>query len=86
MIPRYQRILFWILAGASLVMALVLLRGCEQTREKLTRRRNETPLAAPVAAPSQTIHLALADDTDGSITLADRDIALPPAPTPCSPV
>jgi len=77
MIPRYQRILFWILGCATLLMALVLLRGCEQAREKLTRPRDETPLAAPVASASETVHLAMADDTDGSITLVDRDIALP---------
>jgi hypothetical protein len=77
MIPRYQRVLFWCLSGAILVMALVLLRGCEQTREKLTRHRDETPLAAPVATPSETVHLALANDATGSITLVDRDVALP---------
>ena len=77
MIPRYQRVMFWILSGAILVMALVLLRGCEQTREKLTRHRDETPLAAPVATPSETVQLALASDIDGSITLAEREIALP---------
>jgi hypothetical protein len=77
MIPRYQRILFWILAGAILLMALVLLRGCEQAREKLTRHRDETPLAAPVVTPSQTVHLALASDADGSIALVERDVALP---------
>ena len=77
MIPRYQRILFWILAGAILLMALVFLRGCEQAREKLTRHRDETPLAAPVATPSQTVHLALASDADGSITVVERDVALP---------
>ena len=81
MIPRYQRILFWILAGASLLMALFLLRGCEQAREKLTRHRDETPLAAPVASASQTVHLAMAGDADGSMTLADRDLALPAEPT-----
>jgi hypothetical protein len=58
-------------------MALVLLRGCEQTREKLTRHRDETPLAAPVATPSETVHLALANDATGSITLVERDVALP---------
>jgi hypothetical protein len=58
-------------------MALVLLRGCEQAREKLTRRQNETPLAAPVATASETVRLAMADDSDGSITLVDRDVALP---------
>ncbi len=77
MIPRYQRILFWILAGAITLMALFLLHGCEQAREKLTRHRDETPLAAPVAAPSASVQLALADDSDGSITLTPRDIALP---------
>jgi len=77
MIPRYQRILFWILAGATLLMALVLLRGCEQAREKLTRHRDETPLAAPVATASGTVRLAMANDVDGSITLEDRDLALP---------
>ncbi len=77
MIPRYQRILFWILAGAILLMALFLLHGCEQAREKLTRHRDETPLAAPVEAPSGAVRLALASDADGSITLTERDIALP---------
>jgi hypothetical protein len=81
MIPRYQRILFWVLTAAILLMALFMLRGCEQAREKLTRRRNETPLTAPVDAPSSSIRLALANDADGSIALADREIALPTEPT-----
>jgi hypothetical protein len=77
MIPRYQRILFWSLSGAILLMALVLLHGCEQAREKLTRHRDETPLAAPVATSSETVHLALANDATGSITLVEREVALP---------
>jgi hypothetical protein len=77
MIPRYQRILFWVLAGSILLMALVLLHGCEQAREKLTRQRNETPLTAPIDAPSGTVRLAMANDADGSITLVDREVALP---------
>jgi len=81
MIPRYQRILFWCLAIASLLMALFLIHGCEQTREKLTRHRDQTPLAAPVETPSQTVRLALANDADGSITLVERQIALPAEPT-----
>jgi hypothetical protein len=77
MIPRYQRILFWTLTAAILLMALFLLRGCRQAREKLTRQRDETPLAAPVITPSETFHLALASDADGSIVMVDREIALP---------
>lgn len=81
MIPRYQRVLFWILSGSIVLMALFLLHGCEQAREKLTRHRNETPLAAPVATPSETVRLAIADDATGSITMTDREIALPSEPT-----
>jgi hypothetical protein len=81
MIPRYQRILFWCLAVATLLMAAFLLHGCEQAREKLTRHRDETPLAAPVETPSQTMHLAMASDAGGSITMMDRQIALPAEPT-----
>src|ERR1019366_6678067 len=58
-------------------MAIFLLHGCEQAREKLTRHRDETPLAAPVATASETIHLAMADDADGSILLVEREVALP---------
>jgi Sporulation and spore germination len=76
-IPRYQRVLFWVLTGSILLMALFLLRGCRQAREKLTRQRDQTPMAAPVATGSETFHLALANDSDGSIAMADRQIALP---------
>jgi hypothetical protein len=58
-------------------MALVLLRGCEQAREKLTRHRDETPLAAPVATQNETVRLAVANDSDGSIVMVDREVALP---------
>ena len=77
MIPRYQRVLFWGLSVASLLMFVFLLHGCNQAREKLTRRRNETPLAAPVTAPSERVRLALADDATGRIVLTDRELALP---------
>jgi hypothetical protein len=81
MIPRYQRVLFWILSAAILLMALFLLHGCEQAREKLTRHRDETPLEAPVGTPSETVHLAMANDADGTITMVEREVALPQEPT-----
>jgi hypothetical protein len=77
MIPRYQRILFWSLTAAILLMAMVLLRGCEQAREKLTRHRDETPLAAPIVTASETVHLAMANDATGSITMVERQMPLP---------
>jgi hypothetical protein len=77
MIPRYQRVLFWTFSIAILLMTVFLLHGCEQTREKLTRHRNETPLAAPVAAPKETVRLALAEDVTGRIIMSQREVALP---------
>jgi hypothetical protein len=77
MIPRYQRILFWSLLNAILLMFLFLLHGCQQAREKLTRRRDQTPLAAPIETPSVTVRLAKANDANGSISIVDRDLALP---------
>ncbi len=81
MIPRYQRIFFWSLALAILLMAIFLLHGCQQAREKLTRQQNQTPLAAPAETPAETFHLAVANDADGSIALVDRQLALPAEPT-----
>jgi len=76
-IPRYQRILFWSLSAAILLMSVFLLHGCQQAREKLTRRRNATPLTAPAEAPSETFRLAMADDTTGRIVMSERELALP---------
>ena len=81
MIPRYQRVLFWILFGAILLVALFLLHGCQQAREKLTRRQNETPLVAPVAAPNETVRFAVADDGNDSISMVEREMPLPTEPT-----
>ena len=81
MIPRYQRILFWILAGSSLLMTLFLLRGCEQAHKKLTALADSTPLAAPTASSTEDFTFYLANDADGSITPAQRPLALPQDPT-----
>ena len=81
MIPRYQRVLFWTFSLAILLMTGFLLHGCRQAREKLSRHPNETPLAAPTAAASETVRLALADDATGRITLSEREVALPQEPT-----
>ena len=81
MIPRYQRVLFWILFGAILLLALFFLHGCQQAREKLTRHQNETPLAAPATTPSEIIRFAVADDSNDSIGTVDREMPAPAEPT-----
>ena len=47
MIPRYQRILFWSLAAAILLMMTFLIHGCQQAHKRLTALSDATPIAAP---------------------------------------
>lgn len=81
MIPRYQRILFWSLAAAIILVAAFLLRGCQQAHKRLTAPIDESPIAAPVTTSTQDVTLYLAKDTDGSITPSQVSIALPDDPT-----
>jgi len=82
MIPRYQRILFWTLAGCILLMTLFLLRGCEQAHKRLTASTADTtPIAAPTTSATGDVTLYLASDADGSITATTHKIALPQEPT-----
>ena len=81
MIPRYQRILFWILAGGILLMGAFLLRGCEQAHKRLAALNDATPIAAPTADTTEAITLYVANDSDASITTTTEDLALPQEPT-----
>lgn len=79
MIPRYQLITFRILALGCLIMALLLLRGCVVTHERIVSQRDLSPIPAPTDIPDETISVALANDADGSITLDQESMALPQA-------
>ena len=81
MIPRYQRILFWTLAAAILLMTAFLLRGCQQAHQRLTAPNDETPIAAPVTTSTEDITLCLANDADASIAPIQQQLALPQDPT-----
>jgi hypothetical protein len=80
MIPRYQRILFWSLVGAILLMVAFLLRGCEQAHKRLGAPTSDTPIAAPTSASTEDITLYLANDADASITPSTESISLPQDP------
>lgn len=81
MIPRYQRILFWILIGGITLMALFLIRGCHQAHRRLTASLNNlTPIAAPAEATPEDVTLYLANDAEGSITPTTSQVALPKEP------
>ena len=80
MIPRYQRILFWSLAGGILLMTAFLLRGCQQAQKRLGATNDPTPIPAPTTS-TEDITLYLANDADASITPTTESVSLPQAPT-----
>jgi hypothetical protein len=80
MIPRYQRILFWILVAGIFLMAAFLLHGCEQAHRRLTALDDATPIAAPTTASTEDITLYLANDADASITPTTESLSLPQEP------
>ncbi|SNS92575.1 Sporulation and spore germination [Granulicella rosea] len=81
MIPRYQRILFWTMAFAILLMAGLLARGCEKAHARLNAIQDDSPIAAPIDAPEEPTTLELANDANGFITQEQRLIALPHEPS-----
>lgn len=80
MIPRYQRILFWTLLLAAVVMAAVLIRLREQAADRIANQAAElenASLAEPVAAPTESVTLLEANDLDGALAPVSRSLALP---------
>jgi hypothetical protein len=81
-IPRYQRILFWTLLIASVIMAAVLIRLRERAADRISGRYANAEAAVQLAAPQsaadeESITLLEANDTDGSVAPATRKLALP---------
>ncbi len=66
MIPRYQRILFWILLIASVAMAVVLIRLRERAADRiagLPGNAEATQYSAPQnPSPAETVTLLEAND------------------------
>jgi hypothetical protein len=77
MIPRYQLVVFRVLVGSCLLMAVLMIRGCVRNHERLIAQRDLSPIPAPTDIPDEAVSVALANDTDGSITLDQEQMALP---------
>src|SRR6202046_718073 len=77
MISRGQRILFWILLGSSVLMAVVLLRMRERAMDRLLASAETSPLNPPSGRPVQSVTMMIANDMDGSIEPATLNVALP---------
>jgi hypothetical protein len=80
MIQRHQRIVFWCLVGCIVLMGVLLAVGRQRGRQRIeSLAADQTPLDAPTAM-AETVTLDLANDDDGTITPASRQIALPEEP------
>jgi hypothetical protein len=76
MIPRHQRMLFWGLVACILAMASLLFVEHQRARDRVSRLNDATPLDAPYT-DTEAVTLDLANDSDGTLTVASRQIALP---------
>lgn len=82
MIPRYQRILFLVLMMLSVLMAAFLWRVHQRTTARLNSvSLDAPPIEAPSTATAEPITFLVADDSEGSITARDTQLALPAEPT-----
>lgn len=80
-IPRYQKVLFYVLLAGILLMAFFLFYERKQAHDRLAAQRDATPLEAPVNTETESFTLDLASDDDGSVTAVQRQIALPLEPS-----
>ncbi len=76
MTPRYLRVIFWSLIGCIVLMAGFLFYTRQTSRDRLRSLSDATPIDAPYTV-TESITLDLANDSDGSITATERQIALP---------
>jgi hypothetical protein len=81
MIPRYQRILYWVLVAGVFLCAATLIRGCERKHERILAMRDQSPIPAPTDIPNEQVQIARANDADDSVTLDQVSLALPAEPS-----
>lgn len=77
MIPRYQKVILWLLLLSSVAMAAYLLRMRSRAQDQLASVPDAAPMRAPVEAPSTSVTLMIANDSDGSLAPVQRQFALP---------
>jgi hypothetical protein len=81
MIPRYQRVLFWVLLIASVAMAVVLIRLRERAADRISGLQQSAEVAElSVPAPAERVTFFEANDMDGTVAPVARELALPQEP------
>ncbi len=76
MTARRMRLLFWGLFTAILLMGVLLFVERQRNRDRVRDLADQAPVDAPYTS-AEAVTLDLANDDEGSITAAERQIALP---------
>jgi hypothetical protein len=77
LIPRYQKIILWLLLISSVLMAAYLIRMRARAQDQLAAMPNAAPMPVPVEAAPVQVTLMMANDEDGSLAPIERPLALP---------
>jgi hypothetical protein len=80
MIPRYQKVLFFVLLAAALTMGGVLWHLRQRAHQRLLAGGDSAPTQAPVVAPDEQATLLVANDADGSLLTEVQSLPLPADP------
>jgi hypothetical protein len=76
-IPRYQKVILWLLLVSSVFMAAYLIRMRARAQEQLAAIPDAAPLPAPIEAAPVRVTLVLANDADGTLAASQQELALP---------
>lgn len=77
MIPRHQRVLFWVLLACCIVMSGVLLHLRHSAHDRLAAAADKMPLNPPSASTAKNVTLMIANDDTGVITPVQQKFSLP---------
>ncbi|MHB1937546.1 MAG: GerMN domain-containing protein [Acidobacteriaceae bacterium] len=77
MIPRYQKIILWLLLVASVLMAAYLIRMRARAQDRLAAVPDSAPMPIPVETPPVQVTLVFANDEDGMLAPVEQEFALP---------
>lgn len=77
MISKAQRILFFSMLLAAVVMAAILIRLRERAADRLRGVEIRAHAAEPVSAPAVPVTLLIPNDADNSLTESQRSLPLP---------
>ncbi len=77
MISKAQRILFFSMLLAAVVMAAVLIRLRERAEDRLHGVQGPTPAVEPAGVPTTPVTLLIPNDADNSLAESQRNLPLP---------